>query len=145
MAHGSILDHSKALLPATTIAGAVTGIVTEPLALGSMPEPVRYLGLHANFLYGSGGTTVKAWIQTSFDGGATWFDIANFAFTTAALRKVAGVGVYIVAAAPATPTDGTLADNTINNGLLGYLVRVKYTTTGTYGGATSLEIKAVFK
>lgn len=144
MAHGTILDHSKTLLPATTIAAAVAAVVTEPLSLGGHEGAARYLGLQANFLYGSGGTTVKAWVQTSFDGGANWIDIANFAFTTAALRKVAGLTVN-VAATHATPTDGTLADNTINNGLIGDRIRVKYTTTGTYGGATSLEIKAVLR
>jgi len=138
----ALMDYTKTLLPPTTIAGAVTAIVTEPVLLGNLPNAARYLALQGNFLYGSGGTTAKAWVQTSFDGGATWIDIASFAFTTAALRKVVGLSVNI-AATHATPTDGSLADNTINNGLIGDRLRVKYTTTGTYAGATSLAVTAV--
>lgn len=135
-------EYFRTLVPTTTIAAAVTGRVTEPVLLGQIPNNARYLALQANFAYGSAGTTAKVWVQTSLDGGATWVDIANFAFTTAALRKVAAVNIFI-AATHATPTDGTLADNTIINGLLGDRIRVKYTTTGTYAGATSLTVTAV--
>jgi hypothetical protein len=45
----------------------------------------------------------------------------------------------------ATPTDGTLADNTAVNGLLGSNLRVKLTTTGTYAGETSLVITALVR
>lgn len=140
----ALMDNFKTLLPATTIGAAVTAVVTDPISLGYSPDGARYIGLQANFLYGAGGTTVKVWVQTSFDGGATWCDIANFAFTTAALRKIAAINAYL-AATHATPTDGTLADNTINNGLLGDRLRLKYTSTGTYSGLTSVAITAVLR
>lgn len=105
----------------------------------------NYLGLTAVFTYvADSATSVKAWVQTSFDGGVTWNDIVNFAFTTSTLKKVAAVSTNI-AATHATPTDATLADNTINNGLLGDRVRVKLTTVGTYGAGTNLTITGFSK
>ncbi len=100
---------------------------------------MKYLVLEANFTYGSGGTTLKAWVQTSLDGGATWIDIANFAFTTASGRKITTLDLDAVATA-VVPTDGSLADNAIVDGILGDRVRVKLTTTGTYAGDTTFEL-----
>jgi hypothetical protein len=103
----------------------------------------KYLVVEAIFLYGSGGTTVKAYIQTSLDLGVTWFDIICFAFTTSAASKVAAVSSDITSgAAPIAAAEATLADNTLNNGILGDRFRVKYVTTGTYAGATSLAVFA---
>lgn len=130
------------LLPVTTIAAAVTGTVTTPVTLISGME---YLVCEAQFLYGSGGTTAKFWVQTSIDGGLTWIDVINFAFATAAASKVSAVVATTALAAGVTPTDATLADNTILSGLLGDRLRVKYTTVGTYAGATSIRIDAISK
>jgi len=132
------------------IAGAVTAVTTTPAPLPSaiaawQERPsVQALALYATFLYGAAGTTVKAWVQTSFDGGTTWMDIASFAFTTSAAQRVYNLTAAAVTAI-ATPVEGALADNTSVNGFLGGLYRVKYTTTGTYTGATSLTIVAMPK
>lgn len=100
------------------------------------------LALYCAFVRAAGGTTAKAWVQTSFNDGVTWVDIASFAFTTTnAIRFY-----HLTAAAVtsiATPTDGTLADNTSVNGLLGSTFRVKITTVGTYSGASSFKIWAM--
>ena len=126
------------LLPQTTIAAAVaaqlSGVQYFQGALNSI------LTLQATFAYGAGGTTTKAWVQTTFDGGATWMDIANFAFTTAAGKRLFNLIRGAAVTSIATPTDGTLADNTVVNGFIGPALRVKYTTTGTYTGATNLTI-----
>lgn len=124
------------ILPATTIGAAVANQVSATMMIGG----ARYLTAQAKFLYGAGGTTVKAWLQTSLDGGTTWIDIMSFAFTTAAATKVSAVTANIALAAAVTPGDAALADNTILTGLLGDRVRIKYTTTGTYTGATSLAV-----
>lgn len=130
------------LLPALTIGAAVAATATTPkIDMHGM----QHLAIQAKFLYGAGGTTAKAYIQTSLDRGTTWIDIASFAFSTAAATKISALSSAIALAAAATPTDGTLADNTILNGFFGDRLRVKYVTTGTYTGATSLEITAVAK
>lgn len=125
-----------------TLAGAVTADVTA----GNFPAPgdrVESLVLLANFVRAGGGTTAKAWVQTSFDGGTNWIDIANFAFTTStALRLFHLTNAAITSIA--TPVDGTTADNTAVDGILGPLYRVKLTTTGTYTGASSFTITAHF-
>jgi len=139
------LRHIK-LLPATTIGAAVTGAISPAAATAELPVLLKNTGgakavtAQAKFLYGAGGTTVKAWIQTTFDGGASWVDIMCFAFLLAAATKISKVSTYVALAAALVPTDGTLADDTIKDGVLGTQFRVKYTSTGTYTGATSLEI-----
>jgi hypothetical protein len=130
------------LLPALAISTAVSATATTPVTVLS---GMKYLAVQANFLYGADGTTVKAYVQTSLDGGSTWLDIMSFAFATTAVNKVSAVVATTALAAAGTPTDGSLADNTILNGLLGDRIRVKYVTTGTYSGATSLEIDAIAK
>lgn len=97
------------------------------------------------FTYGSGGTNATAYVQTSFDGGVTWFDIASFQATTASLQKVCNVSAVAASAAPATPTDGSLTANTKNEGLIGDRLRVKLTTTGTYAGGTTMAVFALVK
>lgn len=129
-------DFFKTAFNALPITAAAT-VVSESIAMGQLGvHAPQALGFQGTFTYTSGGTTCKAFLQTSFDGGVTWCDIACMAFTTASLKKVGCISPVIAAAAPATPTDGTLADNTINNGLLGDRVRVKVISTGTYAGTT---------
>jgi hypothetical protein len=63
--------------------------ITSPVALQATSPIILNNGifssaiLQANFTFGSGGATVSAFVQTSFDGGETWPDAANFSFTTA--------------------------------------------------------------
>ena len=100
----------------------------------------------ASFMYvfdsGTGGTSTKAYIQTSVDGGTTWQDVSSFAATTSDLNKVSGVSAHN-AHTHATPTDGTLTDNTDTDGWFGSQWRVKYVTVGTYVGA-NLKVFAKF-
>lgn len=120
-----------------TLAAAVAAQTTTPVA---MPiGRVEALAVHATFAYGSNGTSAKAWLQTSLDGGVSWMDIANFAFTTSAAKRCYNLTAVAVTSI-ATPVDGSLSDNTAVNGFLGALFRVKLTTTGTYAGASSLKI-----
>ena len=130
------------LLPPLTITGALTGWVTDQFKFNAAFPKV--LTVQANFVYGSGGTTVKAWVQTSVDDGASWMDVICFALTTSSGKRIAQVNnfVAITGAAVVTPTDATLADNTILNGVLGNRMRVKITSTGTYAGNTKLDLLA---
>jgi hypothetical protein len=105
------------------------------------------LTLQCNLTWGSGGTTVDADLQTSLDGGTTWVDIANCNFSTiAASKRLIWTLESSLVAAPVqvtTPTDGTMTANTALSGVYGTLFRIKYQTTGTFAGGTSLRIDAV--
>jgi len=130
-----------ALLSFDPITTAVTASTSSAVNLGR----VEALTLEFIFLYGSGGTTFAAYVQTSFDNGTTWVDIAQFSGTTSALTR----GYHLVSSAAVTTaqavTDGTMTANTSLSGFLGPLFRVKYTTTGTYAGASSLYVWAYAK
>lgn len=126
------------LLPATTIGAASAGNVTTKLQFRKgIP---RNVCIEVIFAYGAGGTSVDAWIQTSIDGGATWIDIANANFTTAAASKVYNLSSLTPVTTVYTPTDGTLTANTAKDGVLGNVMRVKWTSVGTYTGLTNLAV-----
>lgn len=122
----------------TTAAAGVTGTVWEFAS-----DVPRNVTLQGNFTYGSGGTSVDVWVQSSLDGGTTWCDIANFHFTTSSARKVFNLSSLTPVTTQATPTDGTLTANTAVDGLIGGKLRVKVTTVGTYAGNTTLAIDAI--
>lgn len=129
------------LLPTLTIGEAIDVTPTIPVLL---LVGMKYLIVEATFIRDSGIGTVDAYVQTSIDGSASWVDVVNFHFTVSASRAVVLVESVALAAA-VTPVDGSLAANTLVNGLLGDRLRVVYASTGTYGGATSLTISAVVK
>lgn len=136
-----IIARTLELLPLTTLTTAVTGIVpAAPFDRITFNEGA-YLVVQANFVYGTGGTTAKFWVQTTIDG-VIWRDIASFAFTTASATKTSAVNIYTALAAVAGASDGALADDTITNGYLGDAIRVKYTTTGTYATSTTIRLTA---
>lgn len=123
------------LLPPTTITAAVANQLSQVFDFGGKtPQIISGLG---KFVYGSGGTTVKAWVQTSFDN-VTWYDVISLAFLLASASKLGSV-IPTLANSPAL-TDAGLADNTVLGGVLGRYWRVKYTTTGTYAGGTTIEV-----
>lgn len=119
-----------------TAATSITAV-----SYGDIETFVKGLTIEANFTYGSGGTSAKAYVQTSIDG-TNWIDIACFAFTTASARKVCNLRADTPVTTIATPTDGTLSDNTVVDGIIGQKIRTKYVTVGTYGGTTTLVVTA---
>jgi len=127
------------LLPQTTITGAIATTTTAWVPLGGTP---RNLVVQSNFVYGSGGTSVDVYVQTSFDGGVTAVDIANLHFTTASARKAFNVSAVTPQLTPVALTDGAIASNTVQDGLVGPRIRLKYTSSGTYAGGTSLQVDA---
>lgn len=129
------------LLEETEVAAAVANITSDPvLNLNGM----KYVVLEAKFVREGGGTTCKVWVQTSLDGGITWFDIACFAFTTSTANKLHVVRVDAPTAITAgvAPASATLADDTVLN-VLGDRLRTLRTTTGTYTGDSHVEVHAV--
>lgn len=104
----------------------------------------RSLVAAAKFVYGSAGTTVDLYVQTSMDAGVTWIDIMNFHFTTSSATKVSKVTDAIALAAAITPGDGALTANTILDGLLGDRFKVKMVVVGAYVASTiqlDLDVK----
>jgi hypothetical protein len=108
-----------------------------------VPNYCKAIALQCVFAYGSGGTSAKAYVQTTFDGGVTWVDIACFAATTASLQRLFNLVSVTPKTSIVTPTDGSLGDNTCVDGLIGTQLRVKYVTVGTYTGSTNLKVQAV--
>ncbi len=108
--------------------------------------PIQNLeGIHAvtidfKFAWGSGGTTCKVWVQVSSDDGQTWKDIACRAFTTSSSIKTINLSGLTPVTTAITPTDGAMADDTVQDGVLGTLMRAKVTSTGTYAN-TLLSVK----
>lgn len=129
-----------AALISQVITTAQTAAVTTALQID--PYRPMSMALYAVFTYGSGGTSATAYVQTSHDGGVTWMDIANFAFTTSSAKAIYNLSASTVVATTATITDGALASNTTKDGLLGGYYRVKLTTVGTYAASTTLQIFA---
>jgi len=125
------------LLPALTITTALSA--TGAPAFKFVQTPPRDVAVQANFVYGSGGTTVDAYLQTTFDNGLTWCDIANFHFTTSSAREAINLSSLTPVTTQHACTDGSMTANTAADGLLGSQLRVKYASTGTYAG-TSLQI-----
>lgn len=131
---GQVVENSFTV----TAAGTVLSDVVERLS------GMKYVVAEAIFTYGSGGTSAKAYLQTSVDDGVTWIDIASFAFTTSTASKVSSLSSTVALTAATAPTDGSLTDNTVVNGLLGSQLRWKVISVGTYA-ATTLKCNYVAK
>lgn len=122
-------------------AGGITTAVTgqAQTAIEDL-EGTTAVTLVAKFTYGSGGTSVGAVVQTSIDGGTTWYDIARFDFLVATRIAYANLsGLTYKAAA----TYSTLSAEGQNDGLLGAQIRAVLTTVGTYAGGTLLDLRLV--
>lgn len=115
----------------TTAATAVTPRSTDITDLDGM------LGasISMQFIAGTGGSSCKVYLRQTFDQGQTYQDVACGAFTTTNATAQFNVSGLTPHTAPVTPTDGTLADNTAVDGILGGDLDLKVISTGTYVGA----------
>lgn len=121
-----------------TSAGTQTGDWTEVDLEGLLA-----LCAQVRLAYGSGGTSVKAYLQTTLDDGETAIDIACFTFTTASAVKARNLSALTAKTTDVTPTDGSLTDDTSVDGVLGTKFRLKVVSVGTYAGSTVLTGSAV--
>lgn len=92
--------------------------------------------------YGSGGTTIRAYLQTSLDQGQTAIDIACVLFATASEHACLNFSALTPKTTQVVPTDGALTDDTALDGILGDRVRLKVVSVGTYAGSTVLSGRA---
>ncbi len=97
--------------------------------------------LQVNFTYGSGGTTIKATIESSLDQGLTWVEVARLALATASEENLVNLSGLTAVSTVYTPA--ALSDDTVKDGILGERWRAKIITTGTYAGNTSLSLRMV--
>lgn len=122
-----------------TIAGTQSGDWVENF------DGVQALTTQFRFSYGSGGTSVRAYLQTSLDQGATPIDISCAVFGTASSVNVvnlSGLTPMMSIWGDGFPADGALADSTIIDGILGDRFRIKLVSTGVYAASTVLSVRA---
>lgn len=103
---------------------------------------MQSLTVGLRFSYGSGGESVRAFLQTSLDEGETWIDIACVLFQLASEHRVLNFSA-LTPKGQTTPTDAAMADDTVLDGILGDRVRLRVVSTGTYGGSTLLTGRVV--
>jgi hypothetical protein len=120
-----------------TIAGTQTGDWMDDL------EGCLALLTQLRFVWGSGGTTCRAYVQSSADNGDTPIDIACALFGVASENAVFNFSALTPKTTQVVPTDAALADDTAVDGAIGDRVRIKIVTTGTYAGSTQLVCSAV--
>lgn len=136
-------------LGALQVTSAVTDLVlTEGVSAQNMCQDfidslggMSSVSLSFNFTYGSGGTSVAVVVQTSFDG-VNWIDIARADFATASKPKLCNVsaGMSRLVTEPAV-----LSAEGVNDGFLGDRLRAIVTSVGTYGGNTSVSVRAAVR
>jgi hypothetical protein len=121
---------------------AVTGeVITESddAAYIDGLEGMLAASIQIKLAYGSGGTTLKVYVQTTLDQGSTWVDVSCSAFTTASATKIINLSGLTPKTTAATPSDGAMTDDTALDGVLGDRWRLKITSTGTYAGSTTVS------
>lgn len=116
-----------------TAAGTVVGDPMERF------DGLLALSARVALAYGSGGTSIAVYLQTSLDFGATWQDVAAFNFATASLVKTRNFSKLTPRTSDVTPSDATLASGTSSDGILGDRFRWKIVSVGTYAGATTVS------
>lgn len=122
-----------------TTAGTQTGEWVDSL------EGLLAICAQLRFVYGSGGTSVTAYLQTSLDQENVAIDIACVVFGTASENAVINLSALTPKTTQVTPTDGALSNDTCVDGVLGDRFRIKLVSVGTYAGSTSLVASAVVR
>ena len=112
--------------------------ITTPLTAQAQSPIVDLDGISAANLLcemvgGTGGTSVDVLVQTTFDGGNTWLDVAHFSFTNTAGKKFATLNAL---ASKGVTAYAALAAEGVNDGLLGDQLRGVITSVGTYTNTT---------
>lgn len=118
-----------------TAAGTQTGDWIEGL------EGALAIAAQLRLAYGSGGTSIKAYLQTSLDQGVTAIDVACFTFLTASAVKARNLSALTPKTTDVVPTDGALTDDTSVDGVLGDRFRLKIVSVGVYAGSTVLSAR----
>jgi hypothetical protein len=125
----------------TLLSTSITSAITATVGAGfSGFGATRAMTVQAKFTCVSAGSSVDAYVQTSLDGGLTFIDVAQFHFTGASATSVVNLVGETAIAAPTAITTGSLAANTTQQGVIGDLWRVQWTSVGSYGAGTTLVV-----
>ena len=125
-------DYTLALLNLTTpIVGQVQTTIDSLDGLAGVT-------LVAEFGYGSGGATASVTVQTSFDGGTFWYDIARFDFTMSSRRADCNLSGLL---SRGVTTYSALSSEGVTDSRLATMLRAVVTTTGVYVN-TTLAVRA---
>jgi hypothetical protein len=104
-------------------------------------ENMMAMTVQMRFIYGSGGSSVKAYLQTTLDDDEDVpIDIACVVFQAAsevALLNFSGLTPKLT---QVNPGDGSISDDTAIDGILGDRFRIKAVSSGTYAGSTVLSV-----
>jgi hypothetical protein len=125
----------------TAINAATTATVVTSNGYINNRDGMLSASLKMNFAYGSGGTSIKATVETSLDQGLTWVEVARFAITTVSIEKVVNLSGLTPLTTLYAPV--ALSDDTVKDGIFGERWRAKIITVGTYAGNTSLSIRMI--
>jgi hypothetical protein len=101
-------------------------------------DGITAVTLEAAYQYGSGGASASVLVQTSFDGGTTWRDIARFDFTNVPATKHCNLEGLLSKAVTAY---AALAAEGVYDGVLGNYLRAVITTVGVNAN-TTLSVRA---
>lgn len=124
---------------------AVTGPGTTDCDVIDGLDGMSGVTLLARFSYGSGSGTAQVYVKTSLDFGASWMDLACFAFASLSDALVVNLSSETAVDVPIRPGDAILADNTAISGPLGDRLRCTVVVTGLYGGSTLLAVRATVR
>lgn len=117
--------------------GITVAAVTQLTPIADL-DGMTAVTLEFAFTYGSGGASVSAVVQTTFDGGTSWRDVARADFTTASATKHCSLEGLL---SKAMTLYGALAAEGVYDGVLGDQLRCVVTSTGVYAN-TTLSVRA---
>ena len=131
-------------MPNTVRTAQITAAQATPQQVGDTVKnagAVAGIAVMCEMTGGSSGTGITGYVQTSMDGGTTWFDVMAFAFVNTAKQQalISRSDVAITSAVQLTLNAlAPGANGTAINAPLGDQFRFMYTSTGTYAN-TSLK------
>lgn len=128
----------------TLFDGAITAALT---AEAQTPQVLTAAALALTLLVkfaleGVAGTSITVRVQTSLDGGVTWYDVAAFGFTNASATKAVNLSGLTPVTTPPTLTSGSMASGSAQDGILGDRFRVLLDSVGAYGAGSTLQVEA---
>ena len=84
---------------------------------------------------------IARWLDKDATRRQTWVDIFCAVFTTTAGFKIVTLSGLTPRTTVLAPTDATLADDTVVDGVLGDRLRLKITSTGTFGSGSVISAR----